>query len=71
MPNKLLLIFAPLLSSYLQVAGNQHLFLAHNRDAALVSYAIDPEEGTLKKHSSLELTGTGGPMSLTRDGHQG
>ena len=69
MPNKLLLIFAPLLSSYLQIAGNQHLFLAHNRDAALVSYAIDPEEGTLKKHSTLELTGTGGPMSLTRDGH--
>ena len=68
MQRTILILLASVCGSYLQVAAKEYLFLSHNRDNALVSYVIDPDKGSLKKYASLDLTGTGGPMSLSRDG---
>ena len=68
MQRKIFILLASVCGSYFQVAAKEYLFLSHNRDNALVSYVIDPDKGSLKKHASLDLPGTGGPMSLSRDG---
>lgn len=47
--------------------AEQFLFLA-SKDNELVSYAIDADSGELKPHATHELPGTGGPMTISRDG---
>jgi len=64
---KLLVLTAFLLGFLVQATAKQYLILAHNGESALASYHVDPKTGKLKKHSMIELTGSGGPFSVTRD----
>lgn len=57
-----------ILGAWIQASAKQFLFIAARKDSPLVSYEVDAGTGALKKHCTLELAGTGGPMSLTRDG---
>jgi 6-phosphogluconolactonase (cycloisomerase 2 family) len=66
-PRKTLCTLA-FLGMVIQGTAKQFLYLAARKDSALVSYEINPDSGALKKHYALKLQGTGGPMSLTRDG---
>jgi 6-phosphogluconolactonase len=66
-PRKTLCTLA-FLGMVIQGTAKQFLYLATRKDSALVSYEINPDSGALKKHYALKLQGTGGPMSLTRDG---
>ena len=60
------LLLAALLGHHAQAA--QYLFLSHQKASPLTSFKIHPKTGKLTEHDTLELPGTGGPMTLTRDG---
>lgn len=71
MPKSRILAFAAIFAfASLHAAAEQYLFLSHSGDAELRSYVVNPKTGALKKHASLALTGTGGPMTFTRDGRR-